>query len=274
MSALRRGFGDLGVRVASALVLVGIGGTALLFGGAVWFCLLTIVAALMMWELAPLCDPQLPATPRRGIALATLAAGLAGWLLHNAQRTPLSEAAENPLLPALLIAVPSLAGLMWLRRGRGLFVAYALIVNIGAVFLYALRLDDGWLPVLLLIAIVATSDTAGYFVGRTLGGPRFWPSISPNKTWSGTVGGWVFCALFGLIFLPQTGLPVWLAPFVAFVLCLAAQFGDIAESAIKRRVAIKDASNLIPGHGGLMDRFDGLVAAAALGGALTVVAGV
>ena len=98
-------------------------------------------------------------------------------------------------------------------------------------------------------------------VGRSVGGPKFWPRHSPKKTWSGTVAGWIGAALVGLVLL-ATGHAGAGALLVGPVLVLGGQLGDIAESALKRRARVKDASLLIPGHGGLMDRFD------AMGGSL------
>ena len=115
-----------------------------------------------------------------------------------------------------------------------------------------------WL--LWLILVVVATDIAGYFAGRALGGPKFWPAISPKKTWSGTAAGWISAAVVGLIFLLITDAGrdlIWISAAVAF----ASQMGDIAESAVKRRCGVKDSSNLIPGHGGLFDRFDGLLGA-------------
>jgi phosphatidate cytidylyltransferase len=94
-------------------------------------------------------------------------------------------------------------------------------------------------------------------------GRKFWPRVSPKKTWSGTVAGWVGAAGVGLAFWAAgqgSAALVWVSPLVAF----AGQMGDIAESAIKRRAGVKDSSGLIPGHGGLMDRFDALAFAAIL----------
>ena len=131
---------------------------------------------------------------------------------------------------------------------------------------------NGWRPVsythlavykrkvLWLLGVVITSDVMGYFAGRTLGGPKFWPAISPKKTWSGTVAGWIGAAVLGLVFV-ALGHGSWplilLSPVVAF----AGQIGDIAESWLKRRVGVTDSSKLTPGHGGLLDRFDALVGA-------------
>ena len=93
-----------------------------------------------------------------------------------------------------------------------------------------------------------------------MGGPKFWPRVSPKKTWSGTAAGWVGAALVGGIFAINSG--VWSAVLLAsVVLSLASQMGDIAESAIKRKMGVKDSSRLIPGHGGVLDRFDGMLGA-------------
>ncbi len=116
------------------------------------------------------------------------------------------------------------------------------------------------MPVMWLLAVVAASDVLGYFAGRTLGGPKFWPKVSPKKTWSGTVAGWIGAALVGLVVVLATGASWALVPFSALV-AFAGQMGDIAESWVKRRAGVKDASNLIPGHGGALDRFDALIGA-------------
>lgn len=110
--------------------------------------------------------------------------------------------------------------------------------------------------ILWLVALVIATDTAGYFAGKTIGGPKFWARISPKKTWAGTIAGWIAAALVGLLF-GGVGLMV-ISALVAF----ASQMGDAAESALKRHTGIKDSSNLIPGHGGVFDRFDAMMGAA------------
>jgi len=129
--------------------------------------------------------------------------------------------------------------------------------------LIALRDDFGivWMAWLLIVVVVV--DVAGYFAGRLLGGPKFWPSVSPNKTWSGTTAGWIVAAGVGVIFLAAAGGDANVIG-ISIACAMAAQMGDIAESAMKRRVGVKDSSNLIPGHGGLLDRFDGMLGAALL----------
>jgi phosphatidate cytidylyltransferase len=110
---------------------------------------------------------------------------------------------------------------------------------------------------------VWATDVAAYFAGRIIGGPKLWPAISPNKTWSGAVAGAVAATAAGWAVAAVGGIEP-IAPIfaVGFLLSVAAQFGDLFESALKRRFGVKDASHAIPGHGGLMDRLDGFLAAA------------
>ncbi len=146
-------------------------------------------------------------------------------------------------------------------RGVAVLFAAGIIAACGALIALNGALGRG--VIVWLVGVVIMSDIAGYFAGRTLGGPKFWPAISPKKTWSGTVAGWIGAGGLGAVFwaLGQGHASlIVLSPIVAF----AGQMGDIAESWLKRRAGIKDSSNLIPGHGGVMDRFDALVGAALL----------
>jgi phosphatidate cytidylyltransferase len=161
-----------------------------------------------------------------------------------------------------LLAVWALAGN---RRGwavAGVVYAFALTASV-----VALRLSGpkGLDVVLWLFAIVWSTDVAAYFVGRRLGGPKLWPSISPKKTWSGFVGGALGAVLAASLYLLLRGQAVGPAQAaVALALSVGSQAGDLLESAIKRRFGAKDAGTLIPGHGGVMDRVDGFVVAAVL----------
>jgi phosphatidate cytidylyltransferase len=147
----------------------------------------------------------------------------------------------------------------WLAAGVG----YA------AVLLFApliLRRDPllGFAAIAFLFAVVWATDVAAYFAGRALGGPKLWPAVSPKKTWSGALGGTLGGIAAGLLIVKLLGVPV--APIlvlVAALLSVAAQGGDLLESAIKRQFGAKDAGSIIPGHGGLMDRLDGFLTAAA-----------
>jgi phosphatidate cytidylyltransferase len=167
-----------------------------------------------------------------------------------------------------LLALPIgaiLATLLSLGR-NSLFSALGVFyAGLPAVALIWLRSDAtlGLLAVIFIIIVVIASDTAGFLSGRLLGGPKLWPRVSPNKTWAGFIGALVASSIVGALFwlaVPDASV-VRLAAAGA-MLSLVAQAGDFAESAIKRRFGAKDSSTLIPGHGGVMDRVDGLVAAA------------
>ncbi|MCB1331658.1 MAG: CDP-archaeol synthase [Maritimibacter sp.] len=253
-------WGDLGPRVVSAIVLIAITAAALWAGGIAWWSLIFIVWTIMLWELAALCAPGL-ATWRR-VALATTPF-LVSLLLALANLTGAAPLAQ------LGVLVPAAAGLALLPGGRFIWVGYVLMMTAGAGFLIFAYDGLGIPGVVTLVAIVAISDTFGYFAGRAFGGPKFWPRVSPKKTWSGTIAGWVGAGLFGSVALLQL-FSVPDRPFqpltfglIAVLLAFAGQMGDIAESAIKRRAGVKDASNIIPGHGGFLDRLDALIAAAA-----------
>lgn len=245
MSARGR-WSDLTARIGSALVLVAVSLAAILAGGIVFQGFIAVVCGAMIWELVRMLDPAM-----RGRAL---------WLGLIAAIAVLVAVQLPALYSALLLLAVALAGGVVMPRGRVILVLYGALILLAGYEMIALRaVSMMWLFWLILVVIV--SDVAGYFAGKTMGGPKFWPRISPNKTWSGTIAGWIGAALVGLAFAVTRDLTLALVPF-SMLVALAAQMGDIAESAIKRRVGVKDASALIPGHGGLLDRFDGMLGAA------------
>ena len=247
---------DLRPRVLSAIVMVLVGGIEVWLGGAPFAVLVVLLTGVMMWELSRMtADPAFDISIGLGV-LASLLLALNLW-------SSLAFAAIGLSVPAVLVAVLP-------RRGRRMFLAYALIVMATGLSWVLLRQSLGLVPILWLLAVVITSDIMGYFAGRLLGGPKFWPRVSPKKTWSGTVAGWLGAGLVGFGFWAAglgTAHLLWASPLMS----LAGQMGDIAESAIKRRAGVKDSSNLIPGHGGFLDRFDALAFAAILTVALHVV---
>jgi phosphatidate cytidylyltransferase len=127
-----------------------------------------------------------------------------------------------------------------------------------------LRLDpqDGLAAIVLLFAVVWSTDVLGYVVGRLAGGPKLWPAVSPKKTWSGAIGGTLGAAVAGLLVARANSFALAPVAMLSVLLSVAAQAGDLMESALKRRFNVKDASHLIPGHGGVMDRLDGFIVAA------------
>ena len=258
---------DLSRRVASTAVLLGIG-VMLAVAQGVWLRLgMSLISAITFWELAAMTgwrhpDMHMTAFGRwRPIALAVIA-GFAQFIALDAY-WPYAW---------LALLLPILAGIVGAaRRDRLTYAIFGIAILLVAYGLVLFREEFGLGFVLWLMGIVIISDTAGYFFGRILGGPKFWPSLSPKKTWSGTVAGWIGAFLLGaLIWLLGHGDAnlLWASPIV----CFAGQMGDIAESWLKRRAGVKDSSNLIPGHGGFMDRFDavtGAVLATMLIGLLT-----
>ncbi|WP_375692062.1 phosphatidate cytidylyltransferase [Pseudooceanicola sp. LIPI14-2-Ac024] len=224
-------------------------GALLIWAGGLWFHIGAIlVAAGMVWELARMVVPAKPEV---------------AWQMAGAGLLALTIATYVPPYVALpLLLAPSMVSLSLVPSKRTMFMSYCAVILIAAFGMIQIRdeLGFGWL--LWLVAVVVATDVMGYFAGRFIGGPKFWPRVSPKKTWSGTIAGWVGAAIVGLLFGGISDVGGQLA-FISIAVSMASQMGDIAESAIKRKVGVKDSSHLIPGHGGLLDRFDGM-----LGGAL------
>ncbi len=182
--------------------------------------------------------------------VAGLGAALASW--------PLLLIAFAAAAPAAVLVGRGLA----LDTGEGVLYATALAAS---VVLCRGADATGLVVILWLFAVVWGTDTCAYFTGRALGGPKLWPSVSPKKTWSGALGGLLGGGALGLGVLMLAGIPVK-PPHLALSLAfsIATQGGDLFESALKRRYDVKDAGSIIPGHGGVMDRLDGFIFAAAL----------
>jgi phosphatidate cytidylyltransferase len=138
---------------------------------------------------------------------------------------------------------------------------YFLIIFFSLKTLTDLRLEVGLVQTLWVICCVIATDIGGYFVGRTFGGPKLWPIISPQKTWSGIIGGWILTIIITCIFIILFKEIEFHLLFFSIFISIFSQFGDLFESSLKRNAGIKDSSNLIPGHGGLLDRFDGMIGA-------------
>ena len=240
---------DLTARLLSGLVLAAAGLGAVWAGGYYFVSFVSVVIGLIVWELTRML---LPGAGLRA-AIMGLLAGVAGFL---AIYFPAGFA-----LPTLL--VPAIAGYFWLPAHRRVYVPFVIFILLAAFGMMSVRNEFGFVWMLWLVLVVAGTDIAGYFAGRLLGGPKFWPAISPKKTWSGTVAGWVVAMIVGAGVMAVTGAGPWLL-LLSAATSFASQLGDIAESAVKRHSGVKDSSALIPGHGGLFDRFDGMLGAAIL----------
>ncbi|NOD75480.1 MULTISPECIES: phosphatidate cytidylyltransferase [unclassified Ruegeria] len=238
---------DLTARVLSAAVLVLIGAVEVWLGG-IWFEIFIAVACgLMTWELVRMIEPNSQST---GIQLGILTSAAVLLSYH-----------VPPLYTLPVVVAPALVGMGQMSRSKILYGLFAVwIVGAGLGFI-SIRENFGFGWMVWLIAVVVATDVAGYFVGKTIGGPKFWPRVSPKKTWSGTAGGWAAAACVGIAFATHAGFGFAFV-VVSVLASMASQIGDIIESAVKRKFGVKDSSNLIPGHGGFLDRFDGMMGAA------------
>lgn len=238
---------DLAPRLFSAVAMVAIGALGVWLGGLWFHGLIAIVVGLMVWELVTMLDTARSKSP---LILAVVSACVS----MIAVEIPASFA-----LPLLLM--PSMLGLGRMERGGVTYAVFTALILLAGYGLMTLRDDFGLTWMVWLLLVVVVTDIAGYFAGRLIGGPKLWPRVSPKKTWSGTVAGWLGSAVIALLFANATTAGFGLIG-VSVAVSMASQIGDIAESAIKRRAGVKDSSHLIPGHGGLLDRFDGMLGAA------------
>jgi phosphatidate cytidylyltransferase len=248
----RKGAHALRLRVLSALVLAPIGLAAAWFGPPLLSMVVVIGAGLMAWEWGRLCRTSTPILT--GIIVIVVASVIAAAL--GVTRVGLAIA----VFGSIATAVAS-----W-RSGEAVLVGGGILwIAVPSISLIWLGLDPdprvGRDTVLWILAVVWATDIGAYAAGRTFGGPRLAPRLSPNKTWSGLIGG-VVCAaaVGGIVALVVNSTIVVTILLLSGILAVVAQLGDLAESMVKRHCGVKDSSSLIPGHGGLLDRFDGMLA--------------
>jgi phosphatidate cytidylyltransferase len=255
--------GDFFARLLSGLAMVAVVALATLSGTVTFALLVVCVSLIVSWEWGRLVHG-----PDMGILVAVQigSAAVAGLL------------AASGLVGLGFLALPIgaiLATLLSLGRNSFFSALGVFYAGLPAVALIWLRSDpDPWLgllAVIFLIVVVATADTAAFLCGRLVRGPLLWPGVSPNKTWSGFVGALLASGVVGAFFwFAVPGGSVLRLAATGVALAFVAQAGDLAESALKRRFGAKDAGSILPGHGGVMDRVDGLVVAASAVGLAAV----
>ena len=245
-------FGDLGVRLASGVILAALVLVDLWLGGLWVVALAAIGTVLMFWEYhrlvtasGSLAEPRLLVMGAAGVLAIGLTAG-----------SGLAAGAGALALGAAVVAAMARPWARWLAPGM-------LYIGLAMCFLVWLRLapETGLATLLWLILVVIAADVGAYFVGRMVGGPRLWPAVSPGKTWSGALGGLLLALVVGVAFGTRSGMALPGVAILSLAVAAASQLGDLLESAVKRHYNVKDASALIPGHGGMLDRLDGILGA-------------
>lgn len=236
-------------RILSALVMAPIAIGAVWFGSWAFAALAALAGGLLAWEWERLCHGHF---------------GVAGLLLA-VMAVVVSVLGGSYPLCALVVIFIALFAVRWADRAGGRksiwMIAGVLYIGLPCLALVWLR-EQGRETLFWLLFLVWATDIGAYAAGRALGGPKLLPRVSPKKTWAGLFGGMISAALVGA----ATGLGVGDSPVVLAALssglAIVAQVGDLAESWVKRRFGVKDSSAIIPGHGGVLDRLDGLLATA------------
>jgi phosphatidate cytidylyltransferase len=252
------GLSTLTVRIVSALVLAPVVLAAIWFG-APWYTLLVAAAiAVMAWEWARMCcggAATVEAALMPALALAGVAAATFGLFWTAFGVTLAAAAGVTALAFAMRRDLPFWAG------------AGSLLVGLAGIALVWLRdaAEAGALATFWLFGAIWLTDTCAYFTGRTIGGPRLAPRVSPNKTWAGLIGGAAAAGVFTAVW------PGWIAgqgaarmAVLGVAVAVIAQLSDLTVSRVKRLAHVKDTGALIPGHGGLLDRADGFLLTGAL----------
>ncbi|MEO1026753.1 MAG: phosphatidate cytidylyltransferase [Pseudomonadota bacterium] len=234
---------DLSQRLFSGGIAAAIGLWLMWLGGLPFKFLIAGIVGLMVWEVA------------RMVGAAAFSASLGA--LAAVVMVALALVPNGLALP--LIFLPALFGIAMLEDHKVSFGLFSTAILIAGLGLFVLRENYGFLWMAWLALVVAT-DVAGYFVGKAVGGPKFWPKVSPKKTWSGTLAGWAGAALIGAVLMGLGHAGVEIIG-ISVAIAIAGQLGDVAESALKRRMGVKDSSSILPGHGGMFDRFDSMLGA-------------
>lgn len=240
---------DLRPRVLSAMVMVAVAGGCIAAGGTAYTLMVLLAMGGMAAEASQLFRQSVRSWRGGLYVLWAVCAGLSAACGHWGY--------------FILFCISSCV------FGAPLCAVMCVIIMAGTALLW-LRQESVW-PVLFVVAVVVASDTSAYMAGRLIGGPKLAPRISPGKTRSGAVGGLVGAVLMGGGIALLSGLGgAGMALVWGGVLGVSAQVGDLAESAMKRALGVKDSGTLLPGHGGLLDRFDGLVIATPVAAAVSL----
>ncbi len=261
-AAAERGSRNLLTRVAAALVLAPSAIAIAWAGGWLWTGLVALAAIGLYVEWLMIIGA---AQRTRVVAAGIVALSVAGLCLALGRL--------DLALGALALGVVGVVLLATERRGwAATGFCYAAAAEIASV-LMRLDVGAGFAALVLVLLIVWVTDIGGYFAGRGIGGPKLWPLVSPKKTWAGAFGGFIASLVIAAVFAGFGFGNIGPLLVLGAVLSVASQLGDLFESAVKRRFGVKDSSQIIPGHGGLLDRLDGFVAAIVLAALIGIMRG-
>jgi phosphatidate cytidylyltransferase len=259
---VERGSRNLLTRIVAALILAPTAIAIAWAGGWLWAGLVAMAAIglYVEWLMIVGCGRNAGV-----IATGTAALSLTGFCLASGR---IDAALVTVLLGVVSVGFISPGKRAWAAAG----LCYAAAAEIASVLV---RLDQVWgfVALVLVLLVVWVTDIGGYFAGRGVGGPKLWPRVSPKKTWAGAAGGFVASLAIAAVFASFGVGKIGPLLLLGAVLSVASQLGDLFESAVKRRFGVKDSSQIIPGHGGLLDRLDGFVAAIVLAAFIGILRG-
>jgi phosphatidate cytidylyltransferase len=248
---------DLRLRLISGIVLLLTSAFCIYYGNFIFTFFIISLVAVMHWELGKMLSP----TSVQALWFSAFSSVIATFFLL---------ASDSVFGSILILLINFYLQKNFFHHSRNFGAFYSLAVIICGIIFYRVRLELGLYHTSWLIGIVVVTDTAGYLIGRVVGGPKVFPRISPNKTWSGVLAGWLAVGVFSWLFVENIAPQNLFIKFISIsiILSVSAQIGDMIQSHLKRKSDTKDSSSLLPGHGGFMDRFDGFVGAMIVTGLL------
>ncbi|MDA8914314.1 phosphatidate cytidylyltransferase [Amylibacter sp.] len=238
---------ELFIRTISSIIMIFIATLLIGAGGIVFEVSLVLLSIFFVWEILGFGDETKYYRKLLAFSFAILFA-IYLWL--------------DPLISFIIVFVFLLFYKFIVKPNNfNKRAVYLIIILFSLGAMSSLRTDIGLIQTLWVISCVVASDVGGYFFGRSFGGPKLWSKISPKKTWSGILGGWFLAFLLTYLFVYCFNQITHIYLYWSVFIAISSQVGDLYESALKRSAGIKDSSNLIPGHGGFLDRFDGMIGA-------------